>query len=292
MEIKIIINDDSIINILSKLLDVFKCTKENKTETVRDSTPDVNTTVDQPSPEPEASDKPESEPETETVPEETRSRVDKKKLPDPPAEIKMCNVCGSTFTPNKSSQVTCSKKCSFIYSRYCQYRSSYVSRNRADLIKAMNVWLEGWIERTIASGDISKIPEKLLEKYNNKKQKELSLLGVKPVISEPAVTKEKPCEHKEDIPETPHPKPKLKKKCILCEFSFETDDPNEKYCDQCRSLGKEKCEDLLNEKIEAEEGEKLKKKTSWKVCPKCGRNFSDPEDKFFFCPKCSNPGAK
>ena len=81
--------------------------------------------------------------------------------------------------------------------------------------------------------------------------------------------------------------------CKLCEMPFTPFDKAQIFCHKCiHTFGEDECKAQLEEK----ELSKHVKTTTWKVCPKCGSNFNDPEDRMLFCPKCmeraNNKGKK
>lgn len=83
--------------------------------------------------------------------------------------------------------------------------------------------------------------------------------------------------------------PTVKKICEVCEFPFETQNANQRFCNKCyNSLGIVECVAIVNEKKQNEKMLEEARRIKFKVCPKCGKNFTakDPE-KEFFCPECT-----
>ena len=75
-------------------------------------------------------------------------------------------------------------------------------------------------------------------------------------------------------------------RCKLCNAKFVDLGNGTSFCAKCIKTHDDEdgCHVALEEKL----GKSTVHKTPWKICPKCGRDFHDPEDKHIFCSKCES----
>ena len=82
-----------------------------------------------------------------------------------------------------------------------------------------------------------------------------------------------------------------KRLCMVCSMPFHPVDPAQKFCDKClQCFGEDDCNAMLvnrEELLKVRKERKNEELCHHKVCPRCARDFYDPTNTMFFCPKCT-----
>jgi len=214
--------------------------------------------------------------------------------------LHVCKHCGKKFKAKCSSQAYCSRKCK----RKAAWKRESAKANAEDdgcgrgleTQKAKPSFKSSFEKSlkvkkcTICGKEFKqKCPRQIYCSDECKKAARRVCPSTPTVQAEPPVIKQPTLQPVVKKPIVVPSVPTVKKICEVCSFPFETQNENQRFCNKCyNSLGIIECVNIVNERKQDEKAREEARRIKYKVCPKCGRNFTakDP-DKEFFCPACS-----